>query len=153
MSAQPRTRNQAHKAKIRDNLSMTNDSYNYPDPLPDPRTDDNLLGLKLWVIETVAIDVQLMMATMDAHIRYQLKLEREGIMFAAGPVFEVDAEIPSGGMIVIRAGSAEGARATADADPMHSSGARRYTLRKWIVNEGSFTVTVPFSGYHRSEIK
>jgi len=132
---------------------MTDESYNYPDPLPDPRTDDNLLGLKLWVIETVANDVELMMATMDSHIRYQLKLEREGVMFAAGPVFEVDANMPSGGMIVIRADTVEDAHAIADADPMHSSGARSYTLRKWIVNEGSFTVTVPFSGYHRPKIK
>jgi len=132
---------------------VTDESLTYPDPLPDPRTDSNLLGLQLWAIETVAIDISLMMATMESHIRYQLKLEREGVMFAAGPVFEVDAETPSGGLIIIRAKTAEDARAIADADPMHSSGARGYTLRKWIVNEGSFTVTVPFSGYHRPEIK
>jgi len=132
---------------------MTDERYNYPDPLPDPRTDGNLLGLELWIIETVAVDINLMMATMESHIRHQLKLEREGIMFAAGPVFEIDAEMPSAGVIVIRADSAEDAKKIADTDPMHSSGARSYTLRKWIVNEGSFTVTVPFSGYHRSEIK
>jgi len=131
---------------------MTKESYTYPDPLPDPRTDNNLLGLHLWVIETVVIDVELMMATMDSHIRYQLKLEREGIMFAAGPVFELDAKIPSGGMIVIRAETAEIARSIADADPMHNSGARNYTLRKWVVNEGSFTITVPFTGYHKAKI-
>ena len=41
------------------------------------------------------------------------------------------------GMILYRAESMEKARALADADPMHASGARSYRLRKWLVNEGS----------------
>ncbi len=49
------------------------------------------------------------------------------------------------GMIVYRAESMEAARALAEADPMHSAGARSYTLRKWLVNEGSLTLSVGLS--------
>ena len=121
----------------------------YPAQLPHPSKDKNLLGLKLWVIETRPADRDLIAATMDQHIRYQLKLERDGIMFAAGPIFAAEAERPDGhGLIVIRADGVEAARANSDADPMHATGARKYQLRQWRVNEGSIKVTIPFSRYH-----
>jgi len=126
----------------------------YPETLPHPSQDDKLLGLQLWVIETIPEDRDIISETMEQHIRYQLKLERDGIMFAAGPIFGADAQRPDGnGLIVIRADDAYQARTIADADPMHASGARSYRLRQWLVNEGSFTVTVPFSRYHAPEIK
>ena len=34
----------------------------------------------------------------------------------------------------------------AENDPMHARGARSFTLRKWLVNEGSLTVTTYLSG-------
>ena len=37
------------------------------------------------------------------------------------------------------------ARALADADPMHARGARTYTLRRWLVNEGSLNLSVGLS--------
>jgi len=75
-------------------------------------------------------------------------------MFAAGPIYDAEAEKPDGnGLIVIRAESIAHARAIADNDPMHISGGRTYRLRQWRVNEGSFTVTVPFSRYHSPDIK
>ena len=38
------------------------------------------------------------------------------------------------------------ARALADADPMHRDGKRSYTLRRWLINEGSLTVSLGLSG-------
>jgi uncharacterized protein YciI len=126
----------------------------YPETIPHPSVDENLLGLRLWVIETIPKDREVIQATMEAHIRYQLMLEREGIMFAAGPIYEAEAIKPDGnGLIVIRAETLSDARRIADNDPMHKSGGRTYRLRQWRVNEGSFTVTVPFSRYHSPEIK
>jgi uncharacterized protein YciI len=49
------------------------------------------------------------------------------------------------GMIVYRAESLEAARALADGDPMHKSGARSYTLRRWMINEGSLNLSVGLS--------
>ena len=49
------------------------------------------------------------------------------------------------GMIIYRAESLDAARALADADPMHQSGARSYTMRRWMINEGSFNLNVGLS--------
>lgn len=125
-----------------------------PDELPHPSENARLLGLRLWVIETMPADRAAIAASMQAHIRYQLMLEREGTMFAAGPIFGADAGGPDGnGLIVIRAGSMEDAVAIAEADPMHASGGRTWRLRQWVVNEGSISLTIPFSRYHAPVIE
>jgi len=80
---------------------------------------------------------------MTMHLDYQKKLEKEGIMFGAGP-FSAEGNSAQG-MIVIRANSEEEARAIADADPMHKFGQREYKLGRWQVNEGTVTVRVNFS--------
>ena len=48
-------------------------------------------------------------------------------------------------MIVYRAESLDAARALADNDPMHLSGARSYVLRRWMINEGSLSLNVGLS--------
>lgn len=58
------------------------------------------------------------------HLANQVRLERAGIMFAAGPLTsEEGARL--GGMFVIRADSFAAARAIADSDPLHKAGLRR----------------------------
>jgi hypothetical protein len=47
------------------------------------------------------------------------------------------AQMEGAGLIIYRADSLHDAKELADADPMHSSGARTYVLRRWLVNEGS----------------
>ena len=65
----------------------------------------------------------------------------------AGPLSDDTGEQMQGaGMIIYRAASMEAARAVAEADPMHASGARNFLLRKWLVNEGGLTLTVRLSG-------
>ena len=82
-------------------------------------------------------------ATLPAHLDHQVKLEKEGILFAAGPL---DAEDGSRrGLIVIRAESFEEARGIADTDPFHAQGLRTYTVEQWTVNEGSYTVRLTYS--------
>ncbi|MEM9437883.1 MAG: YciI family protein, partial [Pseudomonadota bacterium] len=49
------------------------------------------------------------------------------------------------GLIIYRADSLEAARALADGDPMHKTGARSYILRRWMINEGSLTLSVGLS--------
>ncbi len=125
-----------------------------PETIPHPSQDDNLLGLRLWVVETMPADDEIRAATMEDHIRYQLMLEREGVMFAAGPIFGAEASRPDGnGLVIIRAANVEEARAIADADPMHARGGRTYRLRQWVVNEGSISIRVPFSRYHAPVIE
>jgi len=110
-----------------------------------------LLAKRLYVILTTPTGtIDALAAQLGAHLAYQKDLEARGITFAAGP-FADDAEQQwSGeGMIIVRAASLEEARAIADADPMHSSGVRRYRIRPWLLNEGSVSVTVRYSEHHR----
>jgi len=39
----------------------------------------------------------------------------------------------------------DAAKAIADADPMHKTGTRTYTIRRWLVNEGSFQLDIKLS--------
>ncbi len=110
-----------------------------------------LLAKRLYVILTTPSgSLDALAEHLSAHLAYQKDLEARGVTFAAGP-FADDAEQQwSGeGMIIVRAASLAEARAIADADPMHRSGVRRYRIRPWLLNEGSYTLTVRYSDSYR----
>ena len=102
---------------------------------------------RLFAIFTTPVDGYLpVAATSEDHLVYQLAIEAEGKLFAAGPLCTDDGLYFDGdGMIIIRANSMDEAREIADADPMHKSGARTYRIRPWIVNEGTLSLTVHLS--------
>jgi uncharacterized protein YciI len=78
------------------------------------------------------------MKNLDAHLAYRSKLEREQVMFAAGPVGSDDEQQSTGeGMFFYRASSRQAVDAYAAADPMHKTGARRCRIRPWLLNEGT----------------
>lgn len=86
------------------------------------------------------------MQNLPAHLEHQCKIEREGIMLAAGPHWTDDEERWEGdGTFVIRATSLAHARELAAADPMHQCGARSFTVRPWLINEGGFSLRLTFS--------
>jgi hypothetical protein len=86
------------------------------------------------------------MANIAPHLDFQVDLERRGIMFGAGPFWADDEQTWEGeGMVIIRAGSLAEARAIAESDPMHKSGARSFTVRPWLLNEGTVTVKITYS--------
>jgi uncharacterized protein YciI len=85
-------------------------------------------------------------ATLPEHLAYQKTLENAGRLAFAGPTSDFSGELMEGcGLIIYRADSMEEARQLADEDPMHKTGARSYTLRKWLINEGSLSLTVGLS--------
>lgn len=85
-------------------------------------------------------------AHIEEHLKFQVELEREGIMFAAGPMWTDDEQSWEGeGMVIVRAKSPEEAIAIAKKDPMHKSGARSFTVRPWMINEGTVTVRLDYS--------
>jgi uncharacterized protein YciI len=103
------------------------------------------LGRQLYVIHTVPkVSREELDAMLPAHLEHQIKLEKSGVMFAAGPMANPDGT-PAGGLIVIRAKDFAEATAIADSDPFHKAGLRSYTLRRWTVNEGSYSVRVNYS--------
>ena len=48
-------------------------------------------------------------------------------------------------MVIVRAADIEAAKKIAAEDPMHKSGARKYRVRPWLLNEGSITLKVTYS--------
>lgn len=118
----------------------------------DHVTAKGLLAKRLYVILTMPTGgIDKLAPHLAAHLAYQKDLEARGITFAAGP-FADDSETDwSGeGMIIVRAASLADARMIAEADPMHSSGARKFRVRPWLLNEGSYTVSVRYSEQFRA---
>ncbi len=86
------------------------------------------------------------MENLEPHLEFQVKLERDGIMFGAGPSW-ADNEVDwnGEGMVLIRADSLAHAKEIAASDPMHASGARSFTVRPWLLNEGTMTIRIDYS--------
>lgn len=104
------------------------------------------LALELFVIETTPVAPEKLAETLPSHLAYQAEQEQAGKLVFAGPLSDESGELMEGaGLIVYRAESMEAARALTDADPMHAEGVRRYTLRKWLVNEGSLQLDLKLS--------
>lgn len=86
------------------------------------------------------------MENIEEHLKFQVELEQRGIMLGAGPFWADDEHTWNGeGMVIIRADNLAHAKQIAETDPMHSSGARSFTIRPWLLNEGRITVEVNFS--------
>ena len=79
------------------------------------------------------------------HIEYQLKIEKEGKLFAAGPFVDAKGKPQGPGMIVVRAKTMAAAKKIAEADPFHKQGYRKFRIQAWDVNEGGFNLHVKFS--------
>ena len=83
---------------------------------------------------------------LPAHLAYQADQEKAGALVMAGPMSDLSGDMMEGvGMIIYRAESLEAAREIAENDPMHSSGTRTFSIRRWLVNEGNLTINVKLS--------
>jgi uncharacterized protein len=105
------------------------------------------LAKQLYVIFTTPTKgIAPVMENLQVYLDYQEKLEKDGIMFAAGPHWTDDEKRWDGeGMVVVRAKSLAEAQAIAAKDPMHISGARSHRVRPWLVNEGTVTIKLGFA--------
>ena len=101
-----------------------------------------MLQRQLYAIFTTPTDgLDAVFAIIEEHLAFQVSLEKDGIMYAAGPMWTEDEESWEGeGLVVIRAKDRAEAIAIAERDPMHKSGARSFTVRPWMINEGAITV-------------
>jgi uncharacterized protein YciI len=116
----------------------------------DYRTTARARGALAWELFIVdsrpAAEPQEMARILPDHLDYQRKMEAAGSLVLAGPLSdETGEQMSGGGMIVYRVVNMDEARAMAVADPMHARGGRTFKLRKWLVNEGSLTVSVKLS--------
>ena len=106
-----------------------------------------MLNKDLYVVFTTPTNgMGPIMENIEAHLKFQVSLEEKGIMFGAGPFWEDNETDWKGeGMVIIRANSLAEAREIAASDPMHSSGARSFTVRPWLLNEGTLNIKLDYS--------
>ena len=109
--------------------------------------DRGLLVKTLYAVSTKPVNgLGPVLAVIDEHVEWQVKLSEEGIMFAAGPFSNIDeTEWDGEGFFIYRASSRDEAISIAERDPMHSSGARTFTVRTWMLNEGTFRVNINYA--------
>jgi uncharacterized protein len=104
------------------------------------------LKKKLWVILTRGVaDQEKIRAVVPDHLRHQVTLEKQGVLFGAGPLTDEAGNHTGTGLIIIRAANATEARRIADSDPMHAAGVRTYELCQWSMNEGRLQVSFDIS--------
>ena len=106
-----------------------------------------MLNKDLYVVFTKPTNGMIpVMENLEDHLKFQVSLEKQGIMFGAGPFWE-DNEIDwnGEGMVIIRANSIEHAKEIVSSDPMHKSGARSFTVRPWLLNEGNIEISLDYS--------
>ena len=108
---------------------------------------EGMLRKQLYVVFTKPTNgLGPVMEVIKEHLAFQVDLEQRGIMFGAGPFWTDDEAAWEGeGMVIIRAASLAQAKEIAASDPMHKSGARSFTVRPWLLNEGSMTVRITYS--------
>ena len=110
-----------------------------------PTTSD-MLQKDLYVIFTKAVAPrEKIMELLPKHLERQVELEKQGILFAAGPMEPEDETKPRTGMIIVRADSFEHANEIAMGDPFHARGLREFEIWNWSMNEGSINVTINYS--------
>ena len=98
------------------------------------------------VVSTPVAAPEALAETLPDHLAYLKDKERSGELAFAGPLSDETGEQMNGeGMLFYRAESFEAARALAAADPMHSTGKRTFTLRRWLMNEGSLNLGLTLS--------
>ena len=113
-----------------------------------------MLQKQMYVVHTFPTNgMGPVMENIEPHLKFQIELEEKGIMFGAGPFWDDAEEKWEGeGMVIIRAGSLSEAKEIAASDPMDSSGARDFTVRPWLMNEGTVTVKIRYSDGSRELI-
>jgi uncharacterized protein len=104
------------------------------------------LRMQLYVVTSTANSLDAVKQHLAEHRAYLRSLEDRNVLFGAGPLWTDDGRHFEGdGMLIYRAASVAEATAIAQSDPMHSSGARTFKIRPWLLNDGSITIRVTLS--------
>ena len=84
-------------------------------------------------------------ALLPQHLEFMIGLEKKGVLFASGPLSASPGAPAGDGLTILRAASADEARAIASADPFVVNKLRTFEVREWTLMEGSFGVKLNFS--------
>jgi hypothetical protein len=97
-----------------------------------------MLGKKFFVVLWRANAGAELGPMLRGHLEYMIELERQGVLFASGPL----SGTPGDGLSILRASTIEDARAIAQCDPFVAKGLRSFDLREWTLMEGSIGLTL-----------
>lgn len=84
-------------------------------------------------------------ALLPQHLEYMIGLEKNGVLFASGPLADAEGKTRGDGLTVIRAANAADARKIAEQDPFVANKLRTFELREWTVMEGSLGIRINLS--------
>lgn len=105
-----------------------------------------MLRKKLYVlISKPVVPPEKLKPFLVAHLEYMIELERRGLVFASGPLAEGEGPPSGHGLTVLRAASADEARAIAERDPFFAHGLRTFELKEWTIMEGTLGLRVNLS--------
>ncbi len=79
------------------------------------------------------------------HLEYMIGLEKNGVLFASGPLADGGGKTRGDGLTIVRAASAADAYKIAERDPFVVHGLRTFEIREWTVMEGSLAIRLNFS--------
>jgi uncharacterized protein YciI len=82
---------------------------------------------------------------LPAHLEYMIALERDGVLFASGPLTSPGGGPRGEGLTILRVGSAEEAAKIAQRDPFYMNGLRDFDIKEWTLMEGSLRLRVNYS--------
>jgi len=103
-----------------------------------------MLKRAFFVMSRTIVDRTRLGPVMLDHYRWIIGLEKQGVVFASGPLFKPDGS-QGVGMTVFRVADFDEARTLAEGDPFVTSGAAGYALERWQINEGRVTIAIDFS--------
>lgn len=105
-----------------------------------------MLRRKLYVVLSKGAATQAQLGELLAdHLDYMIGLEKQGVLFASGPLTAAPGQPLGDGLTILRAASEDEARRIASADPFVINKLRSFEVREWTVMEGSFGVKLNFS--------
>jgi uncharacterized protein len=84
-------------------------------------------------------------ALLPQHLEYMIGLEKQGLLFASGPLSASPGAPAGDGLTILRAANADEARTIASTDPFVVNKLRTFEVREWTVMEGSLGVKINFS--------
>ena len=84
-------------------------------------------------------------ALLPQHLEYMIGLEKQGLLFASGPLSASPGAPAGDGLTILRAANADEARKIASTDPFVVNKLRTFEIREWTVMEGSLGVKINFS--------
>lgn len=106
----------------------------------------SMLNKPLYVVLRTPRDTTRMGELLEAHLRWAIAAEQRGELFASGPFADGNSQPgATGGMSILRAASQEEAKAILAGDPFVAEGVFAIEVRRWLLMEGSVTVTVRLS--------